>query len=57
MVCNANVYFGYKGNMFDVVSGNVVNFMSLGCFSWCNASVNRYDMHLVDEPRKITWNT
>ena len=39
--------------MFDVLGGNVVNFVSLGCFSCYNASVVPYCMYLVDENRKI----
>ena len=37
MVFYANVDLGYEDNMFDVIGGNVDNFLPLGYFCGCNA--------------------
>jgi len=33
MICNGNVDLGYENNMFNILGGNVDNFVSLGYFS------------------------
>jgi len=57
MICDANVDLGYKDCMFNMLDGNVNNFISLGYFSGYNASLDPHYMCLVDKPRKIMWNT
>jgi len=56
-LCDSNVELGYAGKMFNMIDGNVDNFMSLGYFTGYNASLDPYYMYLVDKPRKIMWNT
>ena len=43
--------------MFNMLGGNVDNFLSLGYFSGFNASLDSYYMCLEDLPRKIMWST
>jgi len=52
MICDANVDLGYDDNIFDVLGGNVDNFVSLG---YLNASFNPHCMYLVAALRKIMW--
>jgi len=39
--------------MFDVLDDNVDNFLSLGCFSGYDVSLDSYCINLLDMPRKI----
>jgi len=57
IICDANVDLGYEDNMFDVLGGNINDFLPLGYFSGYNTSLDLYYMYLLDEPRKIMWNT
>jgi len=57
MIVDANVDLGYEVNMFDMLGGNINNFVSLDCFSGFNASFDPYYIYLEDLPRKITWTT
>ena len=43
--------------MFNMLGGNVDNFLSLGYFYGHDASLDPYCIYLVDEPIKIMWNT
>jgi len=43
--------------MFNMLGGNVDNFLSLRYFSGFNASLNSYYMCLEDLPGKIMWST
>jgi len=43
--------------MFNMLSGNIANFPSLGYFSGYDASLDQYYMYLVDMLRKIMRNT
>jgi len=52
MICDSNVDFGYK-DMFNMLSGNVDNFLSLGYLSGNDVSLNLYCVYLVDKPKKI----
>ena len=53
-VCNSNIDLGYEEKMFDVLVGNVYNFLSLGYFSGYNASIDTYCVGLGDLRKKIT---
>jgi len=53
MICDSSVDLGYEDNMFDMLGGNVDNFLSLGYLSGCDASFDLYCIYLVDRPRKI----
>ena len=57
MIFDANVDLGYEANMFNVLGGNANNFVSLGCFSGFNTSLDLYYMLLEDLLMKITWTT
>ena len=57
MIFDANSDLGYEDNMFSMLGGNVDNFMFLGYFSRYNASIDPHYMYLVDEPRKLMWNS
>ena len=57
MIFYANDDLGYEDDVFNMLSGNVDNFMNLGYFSWYNASLDPYCMYLVDAPRKIMCST
>jgi len=53
MIYHANIDLGYKDNIFDVLGGNLDNFVSLCYLSGCNASLYLCSMYLVGEHRKI----
>jgi len=57
LICNANIDLGYEDKMFNMLGGNVDNFLSLGYFSGYNASIDPYCVCLEDLPRKIMWTT
>jgi len=57
MICDANNGLGYENIMFNMLGGNVDNFISLGYFYGYDASFDPYSMYLVDKPRKIMLNT
>jgi len=57
MIYDATIDLGLKDNMFDVLSANVDNFLSLGYFNGCDASINPCCKYLVDKPRKIISST
>ena len=56
-ICDSNVDLGHAGEMFNMLGGNVDNFLSLGYFCGYDASLDPYYIFLVDNPRKIMWNT
>jgi len=41
-ICNANNDLGYEDNMFSMLGGNFDDFVSLGCSSRFNASIDPY---------------
>jgi len=57
MIFYTNVDLDYEVNMFNMLGGNANNFVSLGCFSGFNVSLDPYYMYPEDFPRKITWAT
>jgi len=57
VICDANNDLGYENNVFDVLSGNANNFVSLGYFKGCDPSIDPYCVCLRDLPKKITWTT
>ena len=57
MICDSNADFGYEYNMFDMLSGKVDNFLSLGYFSGYDASLDSFCIYLRDKPKKIRCNT
>ena len=57
MICNANIDLGCDDKMFNILGGNIDNFLSLGYFSGYNASLDPYCMCLGDLPKKIMWST
>jgi len=56
MFCDFNVDMGYENNMFNMLGGNVENFVSLGYLCGYNAALDQYYIHLEDKRRKIMWN-
>ena len=48
MIFDANVDLGNEVNMFNIHGGNANNFVSLGCFSGFNTSLDPYYMYLED---------
>jgi len=48
---------GYEDNKFDVLGGNVDNFLSVGYFSGYDTFLDPYCTYLVDKHKKILWNT
>jgi len=55
-ICDSNIDLGYEDNVFNMLGGNVANFISQSYFSGYDASLDPYCIHLVDKPRKIMWN-
>jgi len=41
-ICDSNVDLGHQDNEFNVLGGNVHNFLSLGYFTGYNASLDPY---------------
>jgi len=56
-LCDFNVDLGCENNMFNMLRGNDETFESLGNFSGYDATLDPYCIHLVENPRKIMWNT
>ena len=56
-ICDSNVDLGHEVKMFNMLGGNVDNFLSLGYFCGYDASLDPYCIFLVDKPRKIMRNT
>ena len=52
-ICDSKVDLGHAGKMFNMLGGNVDNFLSLGYFWGYDASLGPYCIFLVDAPRKI----
>ena len=50
---DSEVGLGHAGKMFNMLGGNVDNFLSLGYFCGYDASLDLYCIFLVDKPRKI----
>ena len=57
MIFDANVDLGYEINMFNMLGENANIFVSLGCFSGFNASLDPYYIYLENLPRKVMWTT
>ena len=57
MICDVTIDLGYEDNMFDMFSGNVDDFTSLGYLSGYNVSLDPYCIYLADVHRQIMWNT
>jgi len=55
LICDANVDFGHDDNSFDVLDGNVDNFLFLSYLSGYNGSLGPYYIYLVDKPRKKSY--
>jgi len=56
-ICDSNVDLGHEVKMFNMLGGNIDNFLSLGYFCGYEPSLDPYSMHLMDKLRKIMWNT
>jgi len=57
MIFYANVDLGYEDNVFDVLGGNVNDYVSLGYFRGYDPSIDSYCVCLEDLPRKVMWIT
>jgi len=53
MIYNANIDFDYDGNEFNVLGGNVDDYVSLVYFRGYDPSIDPYCVFLEDLPRKI----
>ena len=51
-ICDSNVDLGHAVKMFNMLGGNIDNFLSLGYFCGYDASLDAYCIFLVDKPRK-----
>ena len=52
-ICDPKVDLGYEDNMFNMLGGNIDNFLSLGSFRGYDPSIDTYCICLEDLPRKI----
>ena len=57
MIYDAIVDLGHEDNIFNVLGRNVNNFVSLGYFSGYDSLLDLYCIYLVDDSRKIIWNS
>jgi len=57
VICDSNINLGLENNVLNMLGGNYENFESLGYFSGYDAALDPYCINLVNEPRKILWNT
>jgi len=57
MIFDASIELGYENNRFNVLGGNVDDYVSLGYFRGYDPSIGPYCVCLEDFPRKITWTT
>jgi len=57
IICDAASDLGCKDNMFDVLGGNVDNFLFIGYLSGYDASLDPYCMYLGNKHKKIMWDT
>ena len=53
VICDSNVDLHRTNNMFDMLSGQIDNFLSLGYLSGSDASLDLYCIYLMDKPKKI----
>jgi len=56
-VCDSDVNLGHEDNEFNVLGGNVDDYLSLGYLRGYDPSIDPYCRSLEDLPRKITWIT
>ena len=56
-IFDSNVDLGHKDNDFNVLSGNVDDYLSLGYLRGYDHSIDPYYIYLEDLPRKIMWST
>jgi len=57
MICNANSDLGHEDTEFNVLGGNVDDYLSLDCFRRYNPCIDPYCVWLGDMLRKIRWTT
>jgi len=57
MICDGIVDLGYKDNMFDMLGGNINDYVSLGYFRGCDPSIEPFYVCLEDMLRKIMCTT
>jgi len=55
LMCDANVSLGFVNNMFSILSGNVDDYVSLGCFRGHDPSIDPDYACLKDMPKKVMW--
>ena len=55
MIYDAAMDLGYKANMFNMLGGNVDDYVSLGYFSGYNPFIDPYCVCLEDLPMKVMW--
>jgi len=57
MIYDAAMDLGYKANMFNMLGGNVDDYVSLGYFSGYDPSIDPYYVCTEDLPKKVMWTT
>jgi len=53
MICDSNVDLGYEDNMFNMLGGNIDDYVSLDYFRGYDPSIDPYCLHLEDLFRKV----
>ena len=56
-ILDSNGDLGRKDNIFDMLGGNLDNFLSLSYLSGYDASFDLYCIYLGHKRKKILWNT
>jgi len=57
LIYDSNVDLGHEDNEFNVLDGNVDDYLSLDYFRGYDPSIDPYCICLEDLPRKIMWST
>jgi len=56
-ICDSNVDLGHKDNEFNLLGGNVDDYLPRGYLRGYDPSIDPYYVCLEDLPRKIIWST
>jgi len=57
MICDPTIDLGYEDNMFHMLGGNVVDYVSLGYLGGYDPLIDYYYLCVGDLPRKVIWTT
>ena len=57
MICDALTDLGYEDDMFDMLGGNVSDYVSRSYFRGYDSFIDPYSLHLKNLFREVMWTT